>query len=359
MPPRQTPRSHPSPLVVLFCVGTLAAGAACILPEKSADTAPPVSPPRPAVARARSAISGLPVPPARAAGSVGSPGKPTVLDWAGFDAAVSYTFDDANASQLAHYEALNALGVPLTFFLITGKPEAADATWKRAVRDGHELGNHSRSHAHRGTGEDLDAASAFLHDRFGVTAWTMAAPFGDGSYVDLARTRFLLNRGVVNGLVLPNDATSPFALPCFIPPAGATAAVFDAQIDQAVARHGWRIVLVHGFTGGSDGAYLPVALNQFLASVGHSASLPGLWIDSLVNVGAYWRGQQLVSAAIQAGGESATTWTWTLPPHFPPGRFVRVAIPGSTLAQAGAPLTRAAGGYYEVALDVGSLTVAP
>jgi len=282
-----------------------------------------------------------------------------VLDWAGFDAAVSYTFDDANASQLQHYDALDALGVPLTFFLITGKPEAGDATWGRAVRDGHELGNHSRHHAHRGSGEDLDAASTFLHDRFGVTAWTMAAPFGDGSYVPLARSRFLLNRGVVNGLVLPNDVTDPFDLPCFIPPAGAVAKVFDAQIDQAVARHGWRIVLVHGFTGGGDGAYRPVALNDFLTSVMHAASIPTLWIDSLVNVGAYWRGQQLVSAATGTPAQEATTWTWNLPAHFPPGHFVRVASGGGTLSQRGATLGRQANGYYEVALDAEALTWAP
>lgn len=284
-----------------------------------------------------------------------------MLDWAGFDAAVSYTFDDANSSQLAHYDALNALGVPLTFFLITGKPEAADATWGRAVRDGHELGNHSRAHAHRGSGEDLDAASAFLHERFGVTAWTMAAPFGDGSYHALASTRFLLNRGVADGLVMPNDATDPFALPCFIPPAGAPASAFDAQIDQALARHGWRIVLVHGFAGGSDGAYLPVALDQFLGSVGHAASRPGLWIDSMLNVGAYWRGQQLVTAAMAASPDhaSAVTWSWTLPPHFPPGHFLRVTSAGGTLSQKGVALPRDERGYYEIALDVGVLTWSP
>jgi peptidoglycan/xylan/chitin deacetylase (PgdA/CDA1 family) len=315
--------------------------------------------------RLRVAPSGLPL--LATTGAVPKPhgvaGNLTVLDWAGFKGAVTYTFDDANGSQLAHYDALNALGVPLTFFPITSKPEAADPVWARAVKDGHELGNHSRSHAQAGTGADLDAASDFLKQKFGVTAWTMAAPFGNGSYEELAKTRFLLDRGVSNGLVGPNDDTDPFWLPCYVPPAGAGTAAFDEQIDSARRAGKWRIVLVHGFTGGSDGAYHPVALGAFTASVRHARALGDLWIDSLVNVGAYWRGQKLLSAVVptkvptKAG--DVQTWSWTLPPHFPPGRFLRVTVDGGTLTQNGQPVAWSEQGFYEIALDAGALTSSP
>ena len=50
----------------------------------------------------------------------GAPGTavPTVLAWAGFKGAVTYTFDDANQTQVDHYTELNGLGVHFTFFLI-------------------------------------------------------------------------------------------------------------------------------------------------------------------------------------------------------------------------------------------------
>jgi hypothetical protein len=54
----------------------------------------------------------------------------------------------------------------------------------------------------------------------------------------------------------------------------------------------------------------------------------------------------------------ATTWTWTLPPHFPPGRSLRVVVRGGgTLAQGGQPLARGAQGESRVALDAGMLTL--
>src|SRR3954453_1126938 len=64
------------------------------------------------------AASGLPVPPG--AGGLprpsGAPGNLRVLDWAGFKSALTYTFDDAQPSQIEHYADLQASGVPLTFF---------------------------------------------------------------------------------------------------------------------------------------------------------------------------------------------------------------------------------------------------
>jgi peptidoglycan/xylan/chitin deacetylase (PgdA/CDA1 family) len=282
-----------------------------------------------------------------------------VVDWAGFKAAVSYTFDDANSSQIAHYAELRALGVRMTFYLITGKPESSDPVWAAALKDGHEIGNHSKSHAHEGTGPDLDDASAFIHDKLNATAWTMAAPFGDASYRDLATSRFLFNRGVQGGVVRPNDRTDPFVLPCFIPEANAPASAFDAQVEGALRAGGWAIVLVHGFTGGADGAYKAVRMADFVNAVAHARAHDDVWIDSLVNVGAYWSAQKLLTAATPSTAGDTTTWSWTLPPHFPPGKYVRVKVDGGTLSQAGKPLAWDDHGYYEVALDAGALTLRP
>jgi peptidoglycan/xylan/chitin deacetylase (PgdA/CDA1 family) len=301
---------------------------------------------------------GLPVPPGDPVPRPdGEPGGLTVLDWAGFRGAVTYTFDDANSSQIDHYAELQALGVPMTFYLITSKREAASPIWARAVADGHELGNHSHRHQHAATSADLDAATDFIRRTFGAEVYTMASPYGDGSYPPLAPDRFLANRGVVNGLVGANDDADPFNLNCWSPPAGARADVYNVEVDAAREAGKWFIVLVHGFTGGSDGAYQAVDLGEFVASVKHAQAFGDLWLDSMVDVAAYWRAQKMLSGVSPTRSGDATTWTWTLPPHFPPGRALRVKTTGGTLAQAGKPVEWDPHGYYEIALDAGSLTV--
>ncbi len=305
--------------------------------------------------------SGLPVPPgpANVPKPSGTPGNLTVLNWAGFTSAVSYTFDDANSSQIQNYTTLKGLGVPFTFYLWTGKSDASNSIWGTAVSDGHELGNHTQSHQSAGTVADINLATQFIMQHFGVQAWTMAAPNGAAVYTTLANGLFLINRGVADNLVAPNDNTDPFTLPCYIPPTGATATMFNSEVDSAHSAGRWRIILVHGFTGGTDGAYQPVPLAEFTSGVRHAISLGDMWIGALVNVAAYWRGQKAFSQASRTTSGTDTTWTWTLPAKFPPRKYLRVTVPGGTVKQGGVALTWDSHGYYEIALDAGSVTVSP
>src|SRR5262249_9078112 len=159
---------------------------------------------------------------------------------------------------------------------------------------------------------------------------------------------YLINRGVTNGQIAPNDDTDPFNVFCYVPPARAAARAFDAEIDAARTAGKWKTVLVHGFAGGSDGAFQPVSIAEFTASVNHAKALGDVWIDSMVNVGAYWRAQKILSAVAPTTAGSAKTWSWTLPAHFPPGKVLRVTVDGGTLTQpGGGTLAWDDHGYYE------------
>ncbi|WP_437666256.1 polysaccharide deacetylase family protein [Sorangium sp. So ce1182] len=305
--------------------------------------------------------SGLPVPPGASdvAKPSGAPGGFKVIDWAGFSGAVTYTFDDVNSTQIQNYDALNGLGVPFTFYVWTGKAEANDPVWPRALADGHELANHTKSHSSNDNGSDTDAATQFIKDKFSLTPFTMAAPNGASVYTGIARTRFMINRGVANNLISPNDSTDPFTLPTFIPPTGASTAVMDEQVTSARTAKKWRTFCIHGFTGGSDGAYQPIPLQAFVDHVKHVKDFGDVWIGTMENIGSYWRGQKAITSGTNMQAGSDTTYNWQLPDNFPPGKYVRVTVTGGTLKQNGVALPWNPHGYYEVALDAESVTLSP
>jgi hypothetical protein len=291
----------------------------------------------------------------------GTAGNLKVLSWAGFKAAVSYNFDDANSSQVSNYSTLEGLGVHFTFYLIGNKISAAQSAWTQAVKDGHEIGNHTQDH-NTVAATNVDQGAATIKTDLGVTVDTMAAPNGDTGYDAFAQTRYLLNRGVADGSMLPGNETtpSPFNTYCYIPPANASVSAFNAEVDAARSSGGWRVILVHGFTGGTDGAYQPVALTNYVMGVQYAKTFNDLWIDTMIQVGSYWRGQNAFNKAttsMTSGG--GQTWTWTLPANFPKGKYLRVTVSGGTLSQNGAALTWDTHGYYEISLDVGSLTLSP
>jgi len=324
----------------------------------------------------------------------------TVLDWDGHKGAVSFTFDDAQPSHVEHYAELQAAGVPMTFYFNSGKPAFADfdAAWVRAARDGHELGNHTTHHCHAGAAEghagaaeghagaaeghagagagvtisgcimgapladagaEIEDNAAYITAHYPQSAvWTMASPFGDNGWSGPARTRVFLNRGVGSGMIAPYDGTDPFNLPVHLVSTGEAAARFDDAIDRARGGGKWVIFLFHTLMPTSANWYAPVAITDVVAAMHHARSLGDVWVDTVANVGAYWRGQQILASSPPSSSGGATTWTWTLPPHFPPGKSLRVVLrDGGALAQGGSSLARSAQGEYRVALDAGTLTL--
>jgi peptidoglycan/xylan/chitin deacetylase (PgdA/CDA1 family) len=314
----------------------------------------------PSVGGTTSYACGLPVAgTSSVAKPSGTPGNLKVINWAGLKGAVSYTFDDGNSSQISNYATLKSLGVPFTFYLVTGWANASNAVWAQAVADGHELGNHTKTHASTATAADIDAATAFLQQKFGVKAWTMAAPNGSTSYMSFAQARFLLNRGVSNALIAPNDATNAFNLPAYIPPSGASTSTLNSQVASAQSAGAWRVMLVHGFLGGSDAAYQPIGLNEFVSHVNYTKNLGNVWIDTMTKIGAYWRGQKVVSSVTPTTSGNTKTYSWSLPANFPPGKCLRVTVDGGTVKQSGKTLSWNSRGYYEISLDAGSVTISP
>jgi peptidoglycan/xylan/chitin deacetylase (PgdA/CDA1 family) len=344
-----SPSPSPSPTVTATATAT-ATATGTIASATPTPTASGTSP-----------ASDLPVPSGdnNVAQPSGSAGGLKVLNWAGFKGAVSYSFDDANSSQISNWTALNGLGIHMTFYLQTNKSEASNSIWAQAKDAGHELGNHTHSHAQNGSGSDIDTATNYIKQWFGVTPLTMAAPYGNYSYVSLAQSRFLINRGVAGGSIAPNGSANQYNLPCYIPATGASASAMTSTISSARSAGNWQIVTIHGFTGGSDGAYQPIAIGEFTSHVKTVKNFGDMWIDSVINVGAYWIAQKLFASLSPTNSGSDIVYKWTLPDHFPSGQYLRVTVDGGTLKQNNQTLNWDSHGYYEISLDAGSLTISP
>jgi peptidoglycan/xylan/chitin deacetylase (PgdA/CDA1 family) len=274
----------------------------------------------------------------------GAVGGLKVLDWAGFTGAVSYTFDDANSSQISNYTAMKNAGGHYTFYLQTGKSDAGNGIWKTALQDGNELGNHTSDHSNCTSASAIDSAQTFIKSNFGVTAYAFAAPNG-ASACQTYSNKFLTNRSVSGNSSIGAGVISSFSwISADIPPAGAAASALAPITGK------WRILCIHGFTGGSDGAYQAIPISSF-TSAASSAVSGGSWVETITNVAAYQYGQNAIAS------KSGNSISWTLPAVFPPNMCVRVTTTGGTVTQNGAAVPWNSHGYYEISLDAKSVTV--
>lgn len=322
--------------------------------------------------------SNLPAPPTSGVPQpAGAAGGLTVLDWAGFTSAVSWTFDDSQPSQVAHYAELAAVGMPMTFYITIANDwiSGYDTTWSQAITDGSEVGDHTVHHCRAdltncssGTADatleqEIDDCASYITQHFPAQGdvWTAASPYGDTGYDAPDMSRFLVNRGVGNGTIGAgvSDNTDPYDLPIYLAQPNDTAAIFSGQIDAAHAAGRWLIILVHSILPTDQTWYNPVQITDVTGGMAHGQSLGDVWNDSVVDVASYWVAQKLLAAATPTTSGSSSTWTWTLPAHFPPGKFLRVTVTGGTLSQGGTTLAWDDHGYYEVSLDAGTLTLSP
>src|SRR5215475_516605 len=146
--------------------------------------------------------------------------------------ALSLSFDDGRLSQIdTGLALLRKHGVKVTFFLQGNQIEKRLEGWRRAVADGHEIGNHSMTHPCTGNYEfsrrnaledyslqtiekQLESANAQISGLLGVKPQTFAYPCGQKfvgrgrhakSYVPLIARHFLVGRGYLDEAA--NDPT--------------------------------------------------------------------------------------------------------------------------------------------------------
>lgn len=326
------------------------------------------------------AASKLPVPPgpSNLPKPSGGAANLKIVAWAGFKAAVTYTFDDSQPSQIDHFADIKATGIPVTYYITTVNAWYAgyDATWKQAFADGDELGNHTVNHCNYDLTcpsggmalatpqAEIDQATDYIKTKLGVPdVYTMAYPFGDPGYRPDAQTRFFLGRiagpGSTNGMVAPNDTTDPFLLPVIAAAGGEPASKFDGDIDAARMQGKWVTFLFHSLLPDAQNWFAGVDIGTVTGSIAHAKSLNDVWIDTFADVGAYWLAQRTLAAVTPTTAGGSASWTWKLPAHFPPGKFLRVTVDGGALEQNGTDLAWDGHGYYEVALDAGTLTWSP
>ena len=293
-----------------------------------------------------------------------------VLPWRGHRAALTLTFDDSSPSEAdLALPVLDARGVKGTFFVternIVG--DRAIATWAQAVRDGHELGNHTVDHCHGsdlGHGRCLSARgeiewdNAFIVSTLGARdVYTFAYPYVDqhGGYKRVAESDFLLARAGKGGLVDALRTPDWYSMDArFIEPTrGETIADWDRWIDEADAQSKWLVLVFHSI--------LPeqwcegIAKESLAAIVDHAKDTTDLWIGTFVDVGAYLRAEHLFESLHPVTTGRGLSWRWTLPRHFPPGGSLVVSVDRGSLTQGGVPLARLDGNRYEVSLDAKEL----
>lgn len=303
----------------------------------------------------------LAIPAALAAGPV------STVPWNGHRGAISFTFDDSYPSQLRYVvPALDKRGIHATFFMVGSSWTSDRAAWIQAARGGHELGNHTLTHASLG---GLDSAGvereiSGMADSLraadsSIQAVTIAYPY-------CATTDLIDRISDRQAIVARTCGWNPLYNPRYgwnAPPAKwmeatslgitDTATVRQAltEIDRTDSAGAWLVTLNHGIM---DQSYGPIS-DTAVEAMFDRALARNLWIATYQDVAAYWRASAVVDTARAVADADGWTVSWTSPhPRMPRSVPLRLRLDTATFGtsfsvrQDGAAIAPGADGAFVV-----------
>lgn len=235
-----------------------------------------------------------------------------LFSWpAGKKAALSLTFDDARQSNVDVGLALfKKYGARVTYYVNPGPMTSRLELWKQAVKDGHEIGNHTLIHPcsenfdwARSKGletyslasmrRELIEASAAIKEMLGVTPVSFAYSCGQTyvgrgtqtrSYVPLVAELFQSGRGWLDEA--PNDPLfADFAQLMGTESDGKDFEQIKALVDDAVQRGKWLVLAGHEINESGFQTTRVAMLEKLLAYVQRPES--GIWLAPVGEIATY------------------------------------------------------------------------
>jgi len=223
-------------------------------------------------------------------------------------AAVSLTFDDGRPSQVdCGLPILDRHGVKATFYIVPRALPLRPTEWKRAVANGHEIGNHTVTHPCSGNfpwsrqnaledytlrrmEQEFVDADRVIHKALGVKPATFAYPCGQKfvgrgkatkSYVPLVAKHFLAGRGY------PDEASND---PTFCEMAQLFGVNMDvlslaklkSWVEQAINSGCWLVLAGHDVGAAPRQAITEKTLDGLCRFIMKPAN--GLWVDTVENI---------------------------------------------------------------------------
>ena len=289
-------------------------------------------------------------------GAVAFAGPITTVPWDGHPGAVSFTFDDSEISQL------NNLGdyfdknedIKVTFFMTGGMNPGNQSKYFPMAAKGHEIGNHSKTHADLTKSNNLKGEITDykydLEQRGNVEVVAFATPYcyyNDAVEAEIAKAH-IVNRNCQGATKYKWDEEPVWeriSSDCY----QGNTQQSKGNMSEAKKLNAWTVQLNHGVDGAGFGYGITPS---DMISIMDEAKKQELWRAPMGRVAAYYRAHFVIDKATATDIDGGFKVTWKSPhPAMPKSVPLRVKIEGAdgkTVKQKGKEVKAEDDGSYVI-----------
>jgi hypothetical protein len=215
------------------------------------------------------------------------------------------------------------------------------------------------------TSRDLEAqvvgAQNVLQKEFGVSLYTYAYPYTETTpemEALVAKTHLLARGGWGQGQrdLKPDQEPDWMNLPSKMTETNFPMSTYLSWLDDDLKDGAWTIFMIHGLEGTPWG-YQPITRKVF-TQILDEAQKRNLWIDTLLNVGAYFRAQKILEKASVETHPGEARYNWKVPGTFPLETLLRIQVePPWVPYQKGKELVKGTDEKYLLEFNLGEMTL--
>jgi len=265
-------------------------------------------------------------------------GPVTTVPWNGHAGAVSFTYDDARASQIPNLlPQLDSLGLKATFYIAVqnvGNFNARRADWITVARNGHELANHTYKHenVHQISADSVTRVIKTMADTLRgldttIQSVTFAYPNCNVPGAAASKAGISAENFIARGCggttyawgTQPTDWMNVQGL--IMQPSNQTAGI--NALNAAKNQNRWATLVIHDVADPTPDAYSITPANNLQLLT--TAVANGSWVAPFETIGAYYRAHFTLDTASAVVNDQGWKVEW-VSPHARMPRRVPVRI---------------------------------
>lgn len=237
-----------------------------------------------------------------------------------------------------------------------------------AIKNGHEIGNHSISHtlpldfSDQMAENETIAAKKILEQKLGTQIYSYAYPYTITTpqmVSFLSKSHVAARVGQMDAIFMQSaDTPDWYGIESVVTLSDIPANTYIGWIDKSIEHSAWTVFQIHAVEGTTNG-YQPIPVKSLEMILDYLVANNEIWVAPFGAISTYWKAKKAIEKALKIIVKDGIEYKWKPLSPFPLGVMVKIMVKDFSnriyIEQNGKRVELSNEGIYCISFDEGSM----